>query len=107
MPQRNPYACHPLLRKGGAHIESKSARRSRDRQSLLDDVYECLEEREFDIEKQRRKEKDSPSCFFMSLIISGLDVCSQKAGEKYYEQDINEIDTFVFVDVLFVKRPVC
>jgi len=41
---RNPYARHPLLRKGGAHIRSKTGQRSRDHYDLLDEAAECLEE---------------------------------------------------------------
>lgn len=61
MPARNRYACHPLLHKGGVHLESKSGKRSRDRQSLLDEVNECLEERDFEKLTLNRKEKGSPS----------------------------------------------
>ena len=41
---RNPYAAHPLLRKGGVHIRSKTGQRSRDHYRLRDEAAECLEE---------------------------------------------------------------
>lgn len=80
MPERNPYACHPLLRKGGAHIESKTARRSRDRQLLLDEAYECLEERESEKAAVDRKEKDSPSCFFIDYFSQNQMTVDRCAG---------------------------
>ena len=40
---RNIYATHPLLRKGGAHIQSKTGQRSRDHLDLLDEAADYLE----------------------------------------------------------------
>jgi len=45
---RNPYACHPLLRKGGPHIESRSNQRSRARENLLDEADDYMQERQAD-----------------------------------------------------------
>jgi hypothetical protein len=41
---RNPYANHPLLRKGGVHVPSKTGQRVRHRESLLDEVAEYMDE---------------------------------------------------------------
>jgi len=41
---RNPCANNPLLRKGGAHIRSKTGQRSRDHYDLLDEAAECFDE---------------------------------------------------------------
>ena len=44
MTPRNPYACHPLLRKGGPHIKSRSNQRSQARENLLDEADEYMQE---------------------------------------------------------------
>jgi len=67
---RNPYARHPLLRKGGAHIRSKTGQRSRDHYDLLDEAAECLEEyfqqKESDSDElavEMEREHDAPFSF--------------------------------------------
>lgn len=39
---RNPVACSPLLRKGGAHIQSKSGKRQQEKNKLKQEVREML-----------------------------------------------------------------
>jgi len=62
-----------LLRKGGAHIRSKTAQRSRDHYDLMEEAAECLEtyyaqrEAEIDSEDQEERvkgEQDAPFSFF-------------------------------------------
>ncbi len=43
---RNPYACDPLMRKGGVHQRSRTAERATDRQALLQEVDDYLAERD-------------------------------------------------------------
>ncbi len=46
MPQRrNPVAASPLLRKGGAHVKSKSAERKKVRDALRKEVESVLSRR--------------------------------------------------------------
>jgi hypothetical protein len=35
---RNPVACSPLLRKGGAHVQSKSGQRQKEKNKLKQEV---------------------------------------------------------------------
>jgi|GEM_PF-2254926 len=51
MPIRNPYACHPLLRKGGPHIKSRTGQRRRVKDNLLDEADEYMLERLKDTDK--------------------------------------------------------
>ncbi|MGH6820341.1 MAG: hypothetical protein ACREDU_05700, partial [Methylocella sp.] len=43
--KRNPHACDPIMRKGGAHVKSKSGQRHRSKDTLLDEVEAYMEER--------------------------------------------------------------
>lgn len=43
---RNRYACHPLMRKGGAHQRSRGGQRVRDRQLLRDEQDACVDPEE-------------------------------------------------------------
>ena len=78
---RNPCANNPLLRKGGAHMCSKSAQRSRDHYDLMQEAAECLEayyakgEPDADVDDHELRikgEQDAPfsflSVFFRSYI---------------------------------------
>jgi len=59
---RNPCATNPLLRKGGAHTQSKTGRRSRDHYDLLDEAAQCMEayirQRQTDNEAEGHSEKE-------------------------------------------------
>jgi len=70
---RNPCANNPLLRKGGAHIRSKTAQRSRDHYDLMEEAAECLEayyaQRNAEIvsgdqEEKVKGEQDAPFSFY-------------------------------------------
>lgn len=71
---RNLYVMHPLMRKGGAHIKSKSGQRNRDRCHLNDEVSEYLDEY-YDLDDsdpeyagmtgEMEGEHDAPSSFMM------------------------------------------
>ena len=70
---RNLYVMHPLMRKGGAHMSSKSGQRSRDRFALRDEVAEYLDEVDQspvddpdidDLTGNSRGEHDAPLSFF-------------------------------------------
>lgn len=39
---RNPYACHPLLRKGGPHVKSRSGQRRQVKDDLWDEADEYM-----------------------------------------------------------------
>ena len=68
---RNPYATHPLLRKGGAHVRSKTGQRSRDHYDLLGEAAESLEEYflqntsdDEDLVGEKERELDAPFSSF-------------------------------------------
>ncbi len=42
--RRNPFACAPIMRKGGMHIQSKTGQRRSNKNKLLDEVDEYLDE---------------------------------------------------------------
>lgn len=42
---RNPYAWAPIMRKGGAHVQSRSGQRFNANQALQDEVEEYIDER--------------------------------------------------------------
>lgn len=44
--QRNPFACSPIMRKGGVHRQSKTGQRRSNKNKLLDEVDEYLDELE-------------------------------------------------------------
>lgn len=54
---RNPVACSPLLRKGGAHVQSKSGQRQRDKSKVKQEINEWKNSKEFRLFKQEIKEK--------------------------------------------------
>lgn len=58
---RNPYAWHPLLRKGGAHRQSRSGQRAQARQSLQDEVAAYLELNEEEVIERVAQEGDPDS----------------------------------------------
>lgn len=39
---RNPYAMHPLMRKGKKHGRTKKAKRKQDKQALEDEIEEAF-----------------------------------------------------------------
>lgn len=43
---RNPFACAPIMRKGGAHIKSKSGQRRSQKHKLRDVVDDYLDEKQ-------------------------------------------------------------
>jgi len=75
---RNPCATNPLLRKGGVHIRSKTARRSRDRYDLLDEAAQCMDayirQRQPNNEakgplEEAKGERDAPFSFACELFL--------------------------------------
>ncbi len=57
---RNPVAQSPLLRKGGAHTESKTGQRVRDRMKVSSAIEEWLEEIEDQLDKSKNEVIWSP-----------------------------------------------
>lgn len=76
---RNPYAMHPLLRKGGAHRRSKTGQRSRDHYDLLDEAAEYLNEYYLqkeseteDLVGEMERELNAPFSFCMEMSSDGV-----------------------------------
>ncbi len=65
MKRRNPVACSPLLRKGGAHVKSKSGQRIRARLSTHSAVDEWLDELESRKEEKKNGEQMLPDLFLL------------------------------------------
>ena len=68
--KRNPHAAHPIMRKGGVHIQSKTGRRTRDHCKLLDEAAECLDQYLNRDESEKRVaevkgERDAPFSFVL------------------------------------------
>jgi len=49
---RNPYAWAPIMRKGGAHVQSRSGQRFNANQSLKDEVKKYIDE-QYEIEPEQ------------------------------------------------------
>ena len=69
--KRNPYAAHPLMRKGGVHAQSKTGQRTRDRSKLLDEAAECLDQylnrdESENLEVEVKGERDAPFSFVVA-----------------------------------------
>ena len=67
--RRNPVALSPLLRKGGAHVKSKTGQRVRTRlatQNAIDDWWEELNDSQ---EEQQNGEQKLPDSFIRCLVI--------------------------------------
>jgi len=60
---RNPVALSPLLRKGGVHEKSKTAKRQQNRQALSEQLDNWREELEF----ERELRSDSDVLFFVVM----------------------------------------
>jgi len=56
---RNPVARSPLLRKGGAHVKSKTGQRVRSRLSMEDAIDEWYETTESDINDKEQQEGEA------------------------------------------------
>jgi|WetSurMetagenome_2_1015567.scaffolds.fasta_scaffold158495_2 hypothetical protein len=50
---RNLVACSPLLRKGGAHVQSKSGQRQKDKNKLKQEVKDWKLSKNFEILKEQ------------------------------------------------------
>ena len=61
--RRNPIARSPLLRKGGAHVKSKTGQRVRARLTTQDAIDEWREETETQQKEQNNGEHKLPDLF--------------------------------------------
>jgi hypothetical protein len=64
--RRNPVARSPLLRKGGAHVKSKTGQRVRARLSTHDAIFEWLDDVER-TEEQKDGEQKLPDFFWVAV----------------------------------------
>jgi len=74
---RNYVARSPLMRKGGAHIESKTGKRVRERLALEDALDEWFDEEPDNNEEDNKGEQLAPLCFFtdnISEAITGISI---------------------------------
>jgi len=67
---RNRVACSPLMRKGGAHVKSKTGQRVRARLDLDNALCEWYEENETDINKKEKTDGEpmAPRSLYGSFI---------------------------------------
>lgn len=67
---RNPYACHPLLRKGGPHIKSRTGQRHQVKEKLMDEADEYMQDRlsHSDQDIILKAKNDDPDSFNQSKI---------------------------------------
>lgn len=72
IPVRNPVAQSPLLRKGGAHVKSKTGQRVRFRLSTNDAVDDWLDELEDERQNQEKENGEQMLPDFFGVLVKGF-----------------------------------
>ncbi|WP_159874986.1 hypothetical protein [Aquitalea denitrificans] len=69
---RNPYACSPLLKKGGAHRNSRSGQRQNARQAMLAELddLDWVDQHLPTQAVESSSEDDTPGSFFRHLTMT-------------------------------------
>lgn len=72
IPVRNPVARSPLLRKGGAHVKSKTGQRVRSRLSTNEVVDDWLDELEDERQNQEKENGEQMLPDFFGVLVKGF-----------------------------------